>query len=289
MEQRCVTQVKQYVGCSDYNSGFPQCSQAFKVWVTSPYDSNVFLNNGDPVLEWSSITYNYYSDLEDCDIRNFRAVRSAYDTVYLDPELPTMVSTGAFIHDNPCDLQPVYYLTFVAIASEQSALPFDESWLGLYEFPWAAHASFDSSTFTLQIEKAQTIADPWFAIYITAEVKECSTGDVYRATTPPIVINASIDAEPPQPVVDTTSNDLSESEISSESDQSASSVDSIFDDLINNFSIGTDSEIILYLGLVKDSLPDAVFLQELSVSDESFFESLVDKPSLTDDLRGERI
>ena len=38
------------------------------------------------------------------DIRNFRAARSAYNTVYLDPELPTMVSTGAFIHDNPCDL-----------------------------------------------------------------------------------------------------------------------------------------------------------------------------------------
>ena len=103
MEQKCVTQVKQYVGCSVYNSGFPECSQAFKVWVTSPYDSSVFLNNGDPAFEWSAITYHYHAGLEDCDVRNFRAAASSYETVYLDPELPTMVSIGAFIHDNLCD------------------------------------------------------------------------------------------------------------------------------------------------------------------------------------------
>ena len=72
--------------------------------MTSPYDTSVFLNEGNPIYEWTLISYVYHNDMEDdCDIVNFRAEVQSYDTVYLDYDSLTYVDIGDFIHDNRCE------------------------------------------------------------------------------------------------------------------------------------------------------------------------------------------
>ena len=103
------------------------------------------------------------------------------------------------------------------------------------------------------VQALEALEKPWFVIYITAEVWDCNADLWVKATTAPIVVNAS--PTEAQLEIITDIEDVTDSD------------DPLFEDLFGNFDVTPNLEATLKLGTIRDDLSEPIFLQEISVSD----------------------